>query len=357
MKKLFLCLFVFLTGHAALADLKPAFYLNKDQAKVFKKRMHHRTNSRLLIALNDDFALIKTASPHPIIKINYEGLLDTDPQRQNTEKSLEDMNNLVTWLNHYYAYQDKFSLEKMKAFILAWTKTYEPTGNPINENKFEPVWISYAVIAEHFDDAEKNQIEDWLLNIVQKLQSKTKIPMNNWQSKKIKMLGTIGLILKNTKLVEEAVIKSREYINISLYPDGTSRDLKERDALSYHVAGIDPLLAFAINLHQFQYTGKKDLYNYQSDNGSSIKNSVDYVRPFATGEQKRQEWINSTVTIDKRRAKAGIEEYQPGRYFKPIQSLTMFEMASYFDKTHDQLISKLAPQQSLTGLIFHIIRT
>lgn len=82
MKNLLLYFFIFLTGHAALADLKPAFYLNNDQAKVFRKRMHQGDNSHLLTALNNDFDLIRTASPQPVISINYEGLLDTDPLRQ-----------------------------------------------------------------------------------------------------------------------------------------------------------------------------------------------------------------------------------------------------------------------------------
>lgn len=80
-----------------------------------------------------------------------------------------------------------------------------------------------------------------------------------------------------------------------------------------------------------QFNLEFNLYDYKAENGASIKKSVEYVIPYATGEKQRKEWINTKVELDKKRAAAGIEKYQPGKLFDPKQAWEMFQWACYYN--------------------------
>lgn len=96
-------------------------------------------------------------------------------------------------------------------------------------------------------------------------------PNNNWEAKRLKIIGTAGCILGYDAMIDFSVKGFKAYINTAYYADGTSNDLKERDALSYHISGLNPTVAVFVNCTPF------DLYNYVSPGGASIRKSVEYV--------------------------------------------------------------------------------
>ncbi len=230
-----------------------------------------------------------------------------------TTQSLKDLDKVALWLSAWYGSQDKVYAEKIKTYLLAWAEAYVPTGNPINENKLEPLIHGYGVLKKSFSKTEQQRIEAWLTRIAEAELAYPRIPENNWKAKHIKLVGTIGMILDKPSYVEYARESFKKYIDKALYADGTSRDLHQRDALSYHVSGLDPLLVYAIATEQLK--GNNDAFNpftYQSPQGGSIKKSVDYVVPYAKGEKVHAEWVNTKVELDRQRAAAGIAHYQPG---------------------------------------------
>ena len=83
------------------------------------------------------------------------------------------------------------------------------------------------------------------------------------------------------------------------------------------------------------------MYDFEGKQGGSIKKSVDYVVPYAKGDKQHEEWVNTTVSLDKRRAEAGLAKYQPGILFNPKKSLSMFEWALYYDPTLLDVIALL----------------
>ncbi|MDZ7693278.1 MAG: hypothetical protein U5K69_19530 [Balneolaceae bacterium] len=89
-------------------------------------------------------------APDPQERIHYEGLLDTNSKRIQTEQALEDMDKLAQLLFAYYGSGDTKYVEKTKQFIMAWVRAYKATGNPINENKFEPLIHCYYVMKSAF---------------------------------------------------------------------------------------------------------------------------------------------------------------------------------------------------------------
>lgn len=335
-------LFVIVQTASADVRIRQTILLtNEEQSHLMLLIQKHKEAQKYWEQIQEEAQSVLNDRPHPLKVIHYEGLLDTDPKRVKTEQSLRDMDKLAVLLFAFYGTKDKIFAEKARVFILAWINAYKATGNPINENKFEPLIHSYHVMRDYFSQTEKDHVNLWMTQIAEAEMARDNIPENNWKAKHIKLVGTIGLILQKQEYIQYAIAQYKKYVDAALYADGTSRDLHQRDALSYHVSGLDPLLTFAITLEQFEGNAQLDAFRYENPKGGSVKKSVDYVIPFAKGEKEYAEWVNTKVELDKQRARAGLEHYQPGKLFEPERALETFELASYFDRTYFDVIQTL----------------
>lgn len=286
------------------------------------------------------------AAPAPLEVIYYEGLLDTDARRIATLKSLADIDNVVNLIYSYYGDSQPILADKAAKFVLAWAEKYLPTGNTINENKLVPLFWAYYLFRKRFSADECVLVEKWMMSIARAQLNRLKTPMNNWEAKRMKIIATVGCILDNDELRTFAVQGFKNYIHHAYYPDGTSNDLKQRDALSYHVSGLTPCIALFATCAPFDR--RFDLFNYEAPSGASIVKAVEYTRPYATGEATRKEWINTKVDLDKRRAAAGIPEYQPGLLFNRAKAIPMLEWACYFNADWCALISSKTNGEATT---------
>jgi len=287
--------------------------------------------------------------PKPVEIIYYEGLLDTDPKRIETVKSFSDIDYVISLIYASYGKENPVFGNKAKEIILAWAATYKPTGNPINENKFNAFYWGYYIFKNHFNKNEQKIVEDWFQEIAIKEMNRDRTPNNNWEAKRCKMIGIIGCILENEKLKTYSIEGFKKYILSAYYKDGTSHDLEQRDALHYHVSGLKPCVSAFINLSKFD--SRFELFDFVSENGSSIKKSVEYVVPYATGEKKREEWKNTKVRLDKERAAAGLAEYQPGKLFDPEKAYSLFELACYYNPDWISIFEKEDHITSWIGLL------
>ena len=282
--------------------------------------------------LYDSVALLAdkqiTDPPRPLKKLYYEGLLPTHPNRIDTRKSLEDMDKVINFIYASYGSDDTIYAHQTKQFVLAWANAYQPEGNPINENKFMALFWGYYLFQSYFSDREQEQVVHWMMDIAEQEMNREGTPNNNWQAKRYKIIGIVGCITHNDSLKAFALRGFKEYINTAYFADGTSNDLVQRDALSYHLGGLKPLVSAFINLVAFD--SAFNLYDYVSPTGASINKSVEYVVPYARGELTRKEWVNTTVALDKERAAAGLAEYQPGKLFDPEEAVSLFEWAGYY---------------------------
>lgn len=347
MKRL-LFLFLSLAPPLAHAQIPETLLLTPTQQKHLRHLLQTNPAAKALWQQVDQEAKgYLQDQPRPLQVIHYEGLLDTNPSRIDTEKSLRDMDKLAAWLFAYYATQEEAYAQKAKTYILAWAETYRPTGNPINENKFEPLIHCYQTMKEYFSKAEQQRAENWLTRIAEAETAYPKMPQNNWKTKQIKLVGTIGLIVGREDFERYAVAGLKKYIDGALYADGTTFDLRQRDAMSYHTAGLKPLMVTAITMNQFgKGQGSSNIFDYQNPAGGSIRKSVDYVVPYALGEKVHKEWVNTKVALDRQRAAAGLAHYQPGVAYEPERSRELFELASYFDFKYQDVLRHLAEGDS-----------
>ncbi|GAB4170434.1 MAG: hypothetical protein Fur0032_09330 [Terrimicrobiaceae bacterium] len=79
----------------------------------------------------------------PLEEIHYEGLVHTNPRRIATVEKLKQMGAMAWVVRYWQTSEDPRAAETLSEWILAWTSTYRPTGNDVNENKLRPVLVAY----------------------------------------------------------------------------------------------------------------------------------------------------------------------------------------------------------------------
>jgi len=269
------------------------------------------------------------ATPAPLRVIDYEGLVNTDPRRIASAARLKEMDGVAAMLHYWQVTQSERAAEALRRFVSAWTATYEPTGNDVNESKLVPLLVAYEGLRGSFEPVERERIDGWLRQLGE-LHAKAVSEsghLTNRYAKRLRLLALFGRIVDRGDWREAAVTGLKRFVSESLRPDGTSLDLERRDSLTYHISALRPVIEIAM----IAQPDGNDLYHWVSPTGSSLKKSVDYVVPYADGSKTREEWHNTTVELDRQRASAGLEYYRPGRLFRPSESLALIEEASAFD--------------------------
>lgn len=318
----------------AEVDIRQAILLTKTQREKLSRLVRADKDARKLWeALRAEADTLVDDTPRPIAVMHYEGMLDTHPDRIATEGSLKDMDKLVVLSQAWAASGQAKYGKKAVDYVVAWSGTFIPTGNPINENKLEAVLAAYYLLKDLIPSEERGEITAWMRRIAEReMESGKNIPaaaQNNWHSKRVKLVALIGHILNDPTFTTYAKRAFEGYVSVGLLPDGSSQDFVQRDALSYHQSGLKPLLIVAL----FLGAEGKALYHWSSPSGSSLKKSVDFVLPYAEGKKVHREWVNTKVALDRERGKAGIAYYKPGKPFDPVSAVELFELASVFDSS------------------------
>lgn len=282
--------------------------------------------------------------PRPLVVIHYEGLVNTDPKRLATVKNLADMRYAGYLYRHWQASGDRGAERALRRHILAWADTYQVTGNDVNENKFHPLLCAYASLRDTFFPDERERVDAWVEALarehVREVENPTRKDLTNRYTKRVRLAATLGLILNREEWIDAAIEGTRRFIRESLRADGSSWDLEHRDSLTYHISALRNPIDIAIVLND------RDLYTWESKAGGSLKKSVDFVVPYATGEKEHEEWVNSKVDLDRRRAEAGLEKYRPGRIFEPKRALSLLEKAAYFDPSLMEIVRDLSDSEA-----------
>ncbi len=284
---------------------------------------------------------------NPIVQIHTAGRLEMDPLKEQSRAGLEDMKKLEALGYAAAVTTNRTYLEAARRIILRWARVNQPTGVPIDETKLEPLWVAYDLTRSAFSPADRKVVEDWLRRVasleLERVQTNSVTAMNNWNSHRLKVVGLIGFLLDDERLIEEAVRGFKRQVALNLQADGSSFDFHQRDALHYHCYDLEPLLVLAIAARQ----NGLDLAGYQAPTGASLMKSVSFLVPYCDGTTSHVEWVRSRVKFDHERAAAGEKGFQPGTTFHPRDARHIFELTSFFDASYAALALKLSDRQGL----------
>jgi len=288
--------------------------------------------------------LVKSANgylddrPHPIPVVHVEGTLKSSPVAIRSRAALEDMKKVDTLTDAYELTGDRKYGEKSKSFVLAWARTHQPNGNPIDETNLEPMLKAFDATRSLYTSDEKRQVDRWLTKIAdQAIAHDGKVTQyNNWNSHRLKIVGMIGFIKDDDRLIDYAVNGYKKQVAHNIRPDGSTYDFHVRDALHYHVYDLEPLLGLA----RVAEKNGVNLYDYKAQNGASLDKAVRFLEPYANGSKRHIEFRNSQVGFDKDRQRAGQPEFDY-KAFDPARATKVFELASGFNHRYDGLANKL----------------
>jgi len=279
------------------------------------------------------------AKPQPLEVIHYEGLVNTDPRRIATVEKLREMDDIALLMRYWQLTGDPAAAQALQRFILAWATTYQVTGNDVNENKFWPLLVAYEALQDDFSEEDRATVDAWVLGMAKRHAQAVKQSKHftNRYTKHVRLTAISGMILDRPEWIALGQEGIQRFVSQSLYADGTSKDLKRRDTLTYHGSALKPVIELAM------LTGPDGaaLYVWENEEGGSVEKSVNYVVPYALGEKTREEWTNSQISLDQDRAKAGLAKYQPGSLYDPQNALELMELASYFDPELNRVVAHL----------------
>jgi hypothetical protein len=284
------------------------------------------------------FAPIKTTAdkavrekPNPLKGIVSEGRLYSDPEKKRSLQARHDLSKAEA-LGYTYALSGKPEYgEKARELVVAWARTYEPDGNPINETEFVRLMKGYDLTRAMFPESQRLEVDRWLLRMVEKEKSAIRpassTSKNNHHSHKLKIIGHVAFLLPNPELIRWVVADYERHLEVNLNADGTTFDFHQRDALHYHVYDLLPLVELALAADK---DGEK-LYSHTTSRGANLENSIAFLIPYITGAKAHREFVRSTVKFDDQRSAAGDPSIQVGGKWNPNEAKALFDLAGYFN--------------------------
>ena len=286
-------------------------------------------------------------APNPIKKIVSEGRLYTDPEKKQSLQARRDLPKAEALAYAYALLEKREYGEKAREFVLAWARLYESDGNPINETEFTRLMKAYDLTRALFSEGERREVEQWLLQMAERekmaIRPSSSTSKNNHHSHRLKIIGHAAFLLPNSELIRWVVADYKRHLDVNLYPDGTTFDLHERDALHYHVYDLLPLVELAIAADK----NGVSLYGYTTPQGASLEKSISFLIPYVTGEKKHREFVHSKVRFDLERSAAGDPGIQAGEKWNPMKAKDLFDLAGYFQPRFHQ-VSFPAPDSGLS---------
>jgi len=287
-------------------------------------------------------------TPNPIEEIESEGLLAGNPAKTASLKAVEDADKVYALGLAFSYYADKTYLNKAIEYLTAWATTNKPSGDPIDETKLEAMITGYDLIRNNVPAENKATVDGWLNSVADaEANSATAkgnrgTAINNWNSHRIKIITLINYTIQAGKYDAFIISELEKQLAANLNPNGTTWDFMQRDAFHYQTYDLEPLLTTCIVL--YRATGK-NYFIYQTPTGASIKQSVDFMVPYMTGEKTHAEFVNSKVPFDAARAKNNEKGFAPGTLFNPQSGIYTLSLASYFDPVYVATITKATNNQ------------
>lgn len=158
----------------------------------------------------------------------------------------------------------------------------------------------------------------------------------NWQAHRLKTVGLVATVLQDNDLWRTVEDGYRQEMQNSFLADGKSIDFDLRDAMHYHLFAVQPLLTLACVAHQRNH----DWYNYEARSGASLKRAVNFIKPFALGQETHIEFAHSKAKFDQTRAAAGQKEYAP-HVWSACNAGPIYAEASCVDPEAEKLAVKV----------------
>jgi hypothetical protein len=288
-------------------------------------------------------------TPHPMARLHTEGTL---PHQGIYDESLMAERDFPVMRDAAVAWRltgERRYAEQVDAFLRAWTATYVPSYNPIDETNLGPLIQSYAWARDGLSPETRAATGRFLSTLAEGYITRSETHRdsprppqsatwtNNWQSHRVKIMAMSAAALDDHTLLAKVEQLFLAQLANNVKPDGSVIDFEQRDALHYVVFDLEPLATAAVAAQPFG----RDWLRLKSSTGSSLASALSWLAPYASGERMHQEFVHSQVEFDRTRANAGVAGFS-GQW-EPKGAATLFQQAAVLDARYRPLAEKLAP--------------
>ncbi|GGP24914.1 alginate lyase family protein [Silvimonas amylolytica] len=283
--------------------------------------------------------LARHRDPQPMPRVHTEGTLPHQGIRDQSIAAEADWPAILNLALAWRLSNDDVYLVGLAAYLDAWFPLYHASFNPIDETNLDTVIMAYDLTAERLPDATRVNMEDFLRQLatgyIAQANSKLKKDHGNWQSHRIKLATMAAFALNDPTLIQAAHKVYQKHLANNLEADGSVFDFHERDALHYVVYDLQPLLMAALAAQRHD----QNWYQDTTPDGATLAKALDWLTPYAQGEQTHIEYVRSTVKFDYQRRAAG----EPGFSgpWEPQSATQLFNLAALVDNRYAPLAARL----------------
>ena len=309
-------------------------------------------------ALRADAERLFAGHSRAVAHVHTEGSLPHQGIRDESVEAERDLPLIRDEALLWHGAHDRQALDRLSLLLEGWASLYQPSFNPIDETNFDALIDAYAMAKDDLPAATREKmktlIHHWATGYIQAMQSQ-KVPEDksgtqapsevnngskwatNWQSHRIKLATLSAVALDDAPLFDAARALFKKQIGTNLHADGLSTDFEERDALHYTVYDLEPLTraAMAARLRG------EDWLTLRGDNGASLAAGLDWLLPYARGEQVHEEYVHSRIKFDFQRRDAGVPGFSGP--WDPENSANLYWTAATLEGAYAAVAKALKP--------------
>jgi hypothetical protein len=285
-----------------------------------------------------DFA----ATPGPLPRVHTEGTL---PHQGIWDQSLaaeKDWPRMLDLATAYALTGDSRYLAATEKFLNAWLDVYHPSFNPIDETNLDRMIFAYDLTRARLTSSTRDKMSTFLRAMasgyLDRIAAEKKEDNANWQSHRIKLIVLAAYGLGDADLITRARQAYWRQVSVNIRPDGSVDDFYKRDALHYVTYDLEPLVTAALAAKEHG----EDWFHVAppgSTGAASVASAVDWLTPYALGQQTHQEFVHSTVKFDAQRAQAGVKGFSGP--WAPHGSILLYELAGMIDPKYETTLQQV----------------
>jgi hypothetical protein len=285
-----------------------------------------------------DAALVLT--PHPMQRLHTEGTL---PHQGIRDQSIEAERDFPMVQSLAFAYRltgDKKYLAQAAKYLDAWVDLYKVSGNPIDETRFDPIFLAFDLTRGDLPPETERRTIDFFRTMATTYldwidQNSARDTANNWSSHRVKLAVLGAYESGDPSLIDRATRAYTRQVQRNIHPDGSVMDFYMRDALHYVVYDLEPLSTAALAARAHGH----DWFHTTATGPPSLEMAVDWLVPFALGSKTHQEFVHSTVKFDAARDKVGEVGYS-GQW-DPKTCIGLMSLAASLDPKYAPVLAKV----------------
>ncbi|MDY1547653.1 alginate lyase family protein [Luteibacter sahnii] len=284
-------------------------------------------------------------APQAMPVIHTEGTLPHTGIHDRSAAAMRDFSHMLDLALAWRDGGDRPSLDRLAVYLSAWTQTYKPSFDPIDETGFGDVIAAYDVTAADLPPDVARQTRDFLRRLatgyLDQMDAHRGDPhgvwTNNWQSHRVKLAVLASVALHDDVLFRRARAAFVQQLSINVTPGGEVIDFGERDALHYVTYDLEPLTLAAVAARR----RGDDWLTLRGRDGQTLAAALDWLLPYAEGKRHHDEFVHSSVPFDAARARAGLPGFAGP--WDPTTAKNLYWTASLLDPRYTAVARTLSP--------------